>query len=212
MKRFVRKCLPLVISGVVVLSGTNVFAYSETNENISSSTDKITTISREDLDNATIAPKQNKVNYPVPRASNSRTYNIPGNKGTLTSNAWRSGLTKSGNTYQGDYQVSAEYSGDYTVQSIRATWQGSASLRNEASISLGVSGDSVSAGVSSSWSTVKTVAKYWENNNGSKNSSYRSNMVISPSVDYRSNTVSIVNTARVKLKDDNKPYEISASV
>lgn len=182
------------------------------NENISSSAGKITTISREDLDNATRTQKQNKVNYPMPRASNSRTYNIPGNKGKLTSNAWRSRLNSSGNTYQCDYQVSSEYSGDHTVESIRATWQGSASLRNSASISLGVSGDGASAGASSSWSTVKTVAKYWENSNGSKNSSYRSNMVISPSVDYRSNTVSIVNTARVKLKGDEKPYEISASV
>lgn len=116
-----------------------------------------------------------------------------------------------GNTYQWDYQVSAVYSGKNAVSSIRTTWRGSASLRNSASISLGVSNSGVSAGASSSWQNINTVTKYWENTNGAKESSCRSNMVVTPRKDYRSGTVSIINTARVKLSKDAKPYEISAS-
>jgi len=136
---------------------------------------------------------------------------IPGSQGTLTSNAWRStSETASGNTYQWEYQVSAVYSGSKTVERIRTTWQGSASLRNSASITLGISGSGFNAGSSSSWSTVNTVAKYWENSNGAKTSDWRSNMVVTPSVDYRSNTISITNTALVKLSGDAKTYEITA--
>lgn len=48
--------------------------------------------------------------------------------------------------------------------------------------------------------TVKTVEKYWENSNGAKESSWRSNMVVTPRVDDRSRTIGLVNTANVKLK------------
>jgi hypothetical protein len=115
-------------------------------------------------------------------------------------------------TLQWSYQVSAVYSGSYDVETIRTTWQGSASLRNSASITLGISQSGGNAGASSSWQTVSTVAKYWENSNGSKTSDYSSNMVVTPAIDYRSSTIGLINTARVKLKADAKPYEISASV
>jgi hypothetical protein len=133
--------------------------------------------------------------------------------GTLTSNAWREGNgTPSGNTRQWDYQVSAVYSGKKTVKRIRSSWQGSASLRNAASISLGISNSAGSAGVSSSWQTVKTVAKYWENTNGAKTSSWSSNMIVTPKKDYRTSTISIINTALVKLSCDNRTFEINAGV
>ena len=158
--------------------------------------------------------KQDSENSAVvmPRTSNSKYLSIPGGKGKLTANAWRStNETTSGNTYQWDYQVSAVYSGKYAVEKIRTTWVGSASLRNSASISLGITGSGVNAGVGSSWQNVETKIKYWENNNGAKNSSARSNMIVSPRKDYRKDTIAIKNTARVKLKVDAKPYEISAS-
>lgn len=150
----------------------------------------------------------------MPLVNQQKKYSIPGDKGTLTSNVWRQSGdgTVSGNTLQWDYQVSAVYEGTYKVEYIRTTWQGSASLRNGASISLGISGSGASAGSSSSWQTVKTVEKYWENSNGAKESSWRSNMVVTPRVDYRSRTIGLVNTAKVKLKDDPRPYEISSSV
>lgn len=143
-------------------------------------------------------------------ASQGNDYTIPGGKGTLTSNAWRSSVgSEVGHTLQWDYQVSAVYSGNYQVESIRTTWQGSASLRNSASISLGL-GDTVQIGASSSWANCNTVTKYYENSNGAKSSDYGSNMIVTPAIDYRWGTISIINTAKVKLKGDPKPYSISA--
>lgn len=138
---------------------------------------------------------------------------IPGGQGTLTSNAWRSTFKEgSGNTYQWDYQVSAVYSGNQTVESIRTSWYGSASLANSASISLGISGSGANAGAGSSWQTITTPVKYWENTNGAKSADYKSNLTVTPKADYRPGTISLTNTARVKLKGDPKPYEITASV
>lgn len=158
--------------------------------------------------------QQQKRGGRVKRSSDAGEFNIPGGQGTLTANAWRStSATKSGNTLQWDYQVSAVYSGSKHVEKIRTTWQGQASLKNSASISLGIGGDSVSAGGSSSWQTTKTVSKYWENTDkyNATSADYRSNMTVSPAVDYRSGTISITNTASVKLKGDPKTYSYSAS-
>lgn len=171
------------------------------------------TMTQEELDNATPAEEEpSEGSFIMPRASNSNYLTIPSGKGKITSNAWRSSSpTTSGNTYQWNYQVSAVYSGSKTVSSIRTTWKGSASLRNSASINLGVSASGVSAGASASWQNVSTVTKYWENTNGSKEASYRSNMVVSPKTDYREDTISIVSTASVKLSGDAKSYQITAS-
>lgn len=157
------------------------------------------------------------ITTPVNAASQSKTKNLPdGSKeyGKLTSNAWRTSGDgeKSGNTLQWDYQVSAVYEGDKTVERIRTTWQGSASLRYSASISLGISDSGVSADASSNWQTVKTFSKYWENDNGAKTSSWRSNMYVTPAKDYRKGTISIANTALVKLSCDARTFEITASV
>ncbi|MDY4560810.1 MAG: hypothetical protein SO435_03760 [Peptostreptococcus porci] len=147
------------------------------------------------------------------RAAQGKKLTIPGGQGTLTSNAWRStNATSSGNTYQWDYQVSAVYSGNKAVESIKTSWYGGASLRNSGSISLGVSNSGATVGSSSSWQYITTPVKYWENTNGAKSSDYRSNLVVSPSKDYRSGTISLTNTARVKLKGNPKPYEVSAGV
>lgn len=148
---------------------------------------------------------------PMPRASQAKSYTIPGNQGKLTSNVWRSqsGQT-SGNTVQWDYQVSAVYTGSKKVESIRTTWKATASMRNSANISLGISGSGVDAGGGSSWATTSTKNKYWENSNGAKESSYSSNVIISPRGDYRTGTISVINTAKVKLSGDKKSYEISA--
>ncbi|WP_057914071.1 hypothetical protein [Peribacillus muralis] len=148
---------------------------------------------------------------PMPRASQDKGYNIPGNQGKLTSNVWRSQVGQtSGNTLQWDYQVSAVYSGSKKVESIRTTWKASASMRNSANISLGISGSGVNTGGGSAWTTTSTKTKYWENSSGAKESSYRSNVIISPKGDYRTGTISVTNTAKVKLSGDKKSYEISA--
>lgn len=145
------------------------------------------------------------------RTAQGKELTLPGGQGTLISNAWRSTFeTTSGNTYQWDYQVSAVYSGSKTVESIKTSWYGGASLRNSGSISLGVSDSGASVGSSSSWQYITTPVKYWENTNGAKSSDYRSNLVVSPRRDYRSGTISITNTARVKLKGNPKPYEVTA--
>ena len=147
------------------------------------------------------------------RTAQGKNLKIPGGKGTLTSNAWRSTRESSvGNTYQWDYQVSAVYSGNKKVESIKTSWYGKASLRNSASINLGLSNSGATVGASSSWKNTTTPVKYWENTNGSKSSDYRSNIIVSPRKDYRSNTISLMNTARVKLKGDPKPYVVSSGV
>ncbi|MCD4838344.1 MULTISPECIES: hypothetical protein [Neobacillus] len=145
-------------------------------------------------------------------ASQAKTLTLPSSYGTLTSNAWRSGLTSSGNTYQFEYQTSAVYSGSKTVEWIKTSWETCASLRNSASMSIGVSGDGVSASASSSWQNICASA-YWQNSNGSKGAySNRRNAVIKPKSDYRSGTVSIQNEAKVKLKGDARSWAINASV
>jgi len=152
-------------------------------------------------------------NLKVFAISQSKDYLIPGGKGTLTSNVWRStSATYSGNTIQWDWQVSAVYSGNEVVETIKTEWYSSASLRSSASITMGVSGDGASAGASSSWQTIQTKVKYWENSNGANNSSWRSNIIISPYKDYRSDTISTINTAYVKLKGDPRTFYISAGV
>lgn len=131
--------------------------------------------------------------------------------GTLTSNAWRTSGNGSisGNTRQWTYQVSAVVGGTQTVEQIRTTWTAGASLRNSASLSLTV-GSSVGASASSSWQSV-TQTKYWYNTNGARSASYRSNMVVAPQQDYRSNTVWIQNTAYVKFRGDARNWQIIAS-
>lgn len=134
------------------------------------------------------------------------------NSETLTSNVWRSTVGKrAGNTIQWDYQVSAVYSGYRNVKKIRTTFKGSASLRSSASINLGISSTSANAGSGSSWQYIDTVEKYWENSNGSKSSSYRSNIVIAPACDYRIGTISVTNVARVEL-DRGGIHTITAGV
>lgn len=85
-------------------------------------------------------------------------------------------------------------------------------MRNSASINLGISLSGVSAGSSSSWQYVTTVEKYWENTNGADNSWYRFNMAVSPSINYRSNTIAIHNAATLELDNNVMVYYITASV
>ncbi|WP_379001058.1 hypothetical protein [Metabacillus niabensis] len=132
--------------------------------------------------------------------------------GKLTSNAWRSPLTTSGNTYQFNYQTSAIYSGNKSVDWIKTTWEACASLRNSASMSIGISVDGASASSSSSWQNVCKSA-YWQNSNGAKGAySNRRNAVIKPRIDYKGSSVSIQNEAKVKIKGDARSWSINASV
>jgi hypothetical protein len=146
---------------------------------------------------------------PASAVSQSRSIGTP--YGTLTSDAWRGDQTSSGNTYQWDYQVTAKVSGQQSVASIKTTWTGSASLRNGASwqVSIGTSG--VSAGAGSSWTNVSQT-KYWNNTNGARLATYRTNMVATPKQDYRGGSVGLVNNAYVKFNGDARSWQINASV
>ena len=149
---------------------------------------------------------------PAHAVSQAKSYALPAAQGTLTSNTWRqNGYDAYGNTAQWDYQVSAVYSGSKAVERIRSTWTGSASLRNGGSLSLGLSKGGVNVGSSSSWQYISQTG-YWQNSNGAKSSSWRSNFIVAPRIDYRSDTVSIVNTALVKLKSSAQTYSISSGV
>lgn len=145
------------------------------------------------------------------QVSQAKPLNLPGGMGKITSNTWRSGESYSGNTVQWNYQVSAVYSGSKDVQRIRTTWTGSASMRNGGSLSLGLSTTGVTVGGSSSWQSVSQTG-YWENTKGQKTSSWRSNLVVSPSRDYRDGTVAVTNTALVKLKVDARTFSVTSGV
>jgi hypothetical protein len=151
---------------------------------------------------------------PASASAQAKSYTIPGSQGKITSNAWRTtgNGSISGNTRQWEYQVSAVYSGSKTVQRIRTTWWSGASLKNSASISVGVGGSEVSVGVSSAWQNAVTKEKYWENTNGAKDSSWRSNIIVGPQQYYLNNTIYIANTALVKLSSDSRTFQITASV
>lgn len=147
------------------------------------------------------------------RSAQGNVFTIPGGKGTLTSNAWRSTFsTSSGNTLQWDYVVSAVYTGNAAVERIRTAWYGSSSLRNGASINLGIDLSGASGGLGANWQHTQTPTKYWENKAGATSADYKSNLLVTPAIDYRSNTISIVNTATVVLKGDPKVYSITSGV
>lgn len=150
---------------------------------------------------------------PAWATSDSKSLTLPGGQGTITSNAWRTtgNGSISGNTRQWEYQVSAVYSGTKTVQRIRATWWAGAALRTSASLNLGLSNSGVTVGSSSTWTHVTTPEKYWENTNGAKSSSWRTNMFVAPEQHYLSNTIWIANRALVKVSTDARTFEITAS-
>lgn len=147
------------------------------------------------------------------RSNQGKQYTIPGGQGVLTANVWRSTIgEKRGNTIQWDYQVSAVYSGHKRLKSIRTSWYASDTLRNSASMDLGFSNSGVTAGAGGSWTRVSTPVKYYENTRGQKIVDRGSNVVITPSKDYRSRTISVVNTAMVTLDGDAKSYDITSGI
>jgi len=143
----------------------------------------------------------------------SRPLAIPGGQGTITSNTWRTTGNGSitGNTRQWEYQVSAEYAGSKAVQRLRATWYSGASLKNSASMDVGIGASGITVGISNAWQNGRTHPKYWENTNGARNSSWRSNIVVAPQAFYLNDTIFIANTALVKLASDARTFQINAS-
>lgn len=148
----------------------------------------------------------------APAEATSRSQPISTPYGTLTSNVWRTtgNGSVSGNTRQWEYQVSAVYSGSNSVERIRTTWYAQASLRSSASMDLGISTSGVTVGSSSSWQNARTPSKYWENTNGAKSSSYRSNIVEGPAIHYLNDTIFAVNTAFLKIRGDARTWSINA--
>ena len=214
--KWIKKCVGVSLAFAVALS-TGMYFSGHTVYASTAYTDAEPNDSEQAHEPATggtpASADENMYNGITPRTAQEKPFTIPGNQGTLTSNAWRQTVgTESGNTLQWDYQVSAVYSGSKTVESIRTSWYGGASLKNSASISLGISDSGANVGAGSSWQYITTPVKYWENSNGAKSSDYKSNMTVSPSADYRRSTISLTNTAKVKLAGDPKPYEITASV
>ena len=139
---------------------------------------------------------------------------LPNGKGRLEARVWRQtgNGTISGNTLQWDYKVTAYYSGTRTVDWIRVVWYGGASLRNGASVSIGISRDGAEVGTSSSWQQGRTETLRWTNTRGQKISDYTQTMVVAPRQDYQSDSIYTVAVAKVKLIGDAKVYATSASV
>ncbi len=130
--------------------------------------------------------------------------------GVLTADVWYDGGTDKGGTRKWNYAVKAKIGGKQSVAQIKTTWTGGASMRNSASFSLGASGNGVTVGGGSTWSTVQET-KYWSNTNGARTASYGSNMVVAPRADYRFGTIFLKNTAYVKFKGDNRNWQITAA-
>jgi hypothetical protein len=139
---------------------------------------------------------------------------LPADKGRLEARVWRqSGNgTISGNTLQWDYRVTAYYSGPKAVDWIQVNWYGGASLRNGASVSIGIGRDSASVGTSSSWQQGRTETLHWTNTQGQKISDYSQTMVVAPRQDYQADSIYTVSIAKLKLIGDAKVYATSASV
>jgi len=144
--------------------------------------------------------------------SQSKSKAIPGNQGTIVSNAYRNTFgTASGHTMQWDYQVSAEYKGAKAVSKIRTSFVCSVSMRFSGSVSIGISNGGATASSSASWQTIQS-GSYRENINGSTMAWFASNMIASPKSDYRTGTAATVNEARVTLKNDPVSYPVNAGV
>jgi hypothetical protein len=86
---------------------------------------------------------------PTPRKDDLQiNYNVPG--GRLECHVWRENSGRvSGNSIGWEYQVAAKYIGSDAVKEIRTAWVGKASLRNSASISVGIGNPSHAGGGSS---------------------------------------------------------------
>ena len=146
--------------------------------------------------------------------SQERTLVLPNGKGRLEARVWRqSGNgTVSGNTLQWDYKVTAYYAGPRAVDWIQINWYGGASLRNGASVSIGIGRDGAEVGTSSSWQQGRTETLHWTNTRGQKISDYSQTMVVAPRQDYQRDSIYTVSIAKVKLIGDAKVYATSASV
>jgi hypothetical protein len=134
--------------------------------------------------------------------------------GTLHSSVWKQWPGKStGNSCKWNYLVSAKivFNKKYkhTLRSICTEWYASAYLCKSATLSLGVSDSSVSAGSSRTYVYRRTKVRSWTNTK-SHTSSYRSNVVVSPENYYKDNTMAIHNKAKVKICGDKRVFEINA--
>jgi len=139
---------------------------------------------------------------------------LPNGKGRLEARVWRQAGngTVSGNTLQWDYRVTAYYSGPKNVDWIRVVWYGGASLRNGASVSIGIGRDGAEVGTSSSWQQGRTEILRWTNTRGQKIADYSQTMVVAPRQDYQADSIYTVSIAKVKLIGDAKVYATTASV
>jgi len=139
---------------------------------------------------------------------------LPADKGRLEARVWRQtgNGTISGNTLQWDYKVTAYYSGPKAVDWIQVNWYGGASLRNGASVSIGVGRDGVSVGGSSSWQQGRTEMLHWTNTRGQHIADYSQTMVVAPRQDYQRDSIYTVSIAKLKLMGDAKVYATTASV
>lgn len=122
----------------------------------------------------------------------------------------------SGNVKTYPYYLYSKYDGSTTVKKIMATWSVGCNLQNSASLSLSANvgagtttSVSVSAGSSSSWEW-KEASKYYYSTNGSKLVYSNSNFTIAPYKYSDSDSIYLINTAYLELKNDNTPYSINS--
>lgn len=228
MSKLNKKCCSIFVASLMLLGGfgvvinNNIKSNAAEPETVETNDDASYFQSKEELpiiNGGTEADEaSNKYTGVISRYAQTRDITINAKAGArLTSDTWCGTRVRSGSTYQWDYQVAAKvnlgFNTGYQVERIRTTWIVGASLRNSASLDIGVSKDGTfKAGGSSSWQNVESKPKYWENTKGQKEASYRTNFIVKPARDYRDSTRYVTNTAFVKLKNNAKTYEISSGV
>lgn len=162
----------------------------------------------------------NKYPSPNPNAYTNDTDSVPvTGGGSLKAFVERQKEGKlSGDTLSVRYFLRNTYTGNKSVEEIRATWNISAQFRRKTdssfTASIGVGTDIVQFGVGGSSSVEyqdKTVTKYFKNTNGVKEVYYgASNYTLYPYTQL--NSQSLTNNAYLKIKAHATPYSITAAV
>ena len=122
----------------------------------------------------------------------------------------------SGNVKTYPYYLYSKYDGNSAVKKIMATWSVGCNLQNSASLSLSANvgtGTTTSVGVSASESSSwqwKEASKYYYSTNGSKVVYSKSNFTIAPYKYSKADSIYMLNTAYLELKNDNSPYSINS--
>lgn len=120
---------------------------------------------------------------------------------------------KMSNGKEWNYKASVWVTNSPKKGTLKLVVTGQATVKTSASVSLGLSESGVSAGSSSSWTTVSDTCSQSvsiSKQSSKQETSVTSNLVVTPKKYYKTNTACIVVQARVKFSGSKRVYFISA--